>query len=337
MNNLTGLVNLINDTLKNKVALFNENASKYSDQAIREGFYEILGEEKLTWQNFSNNYRAIFTVMENVLSVNLPAAWENSRFYDQFVEIKRGDLGDRNEFIVEDNSTIVAATFSGNHWDTDRQKVQGKRSFSVPTGWIYVRIYNDLERFLTSNDSLVDMIGKMQKAFQNEIDSRVVASFNGVGTYLPSKFKESGTYDEDTMNNLIELVQTYSQKDVVIAGTRTALSSIIKGMDSVWIANSQKEERATTGMVIENLGLPAKAIVIPQTFVRGTTDFKVNNKVLHVLPEGTKLIKLFYEGEVRSRNLGELDTHDQTIDIQAQVKCGVGIVCDNITGRYELV
>lgn len=337
MSNLKGLINLINDSLKNKVALFNENAAKYTDQAIREGFFAILGEDKLTWQNFCNNERAIFTILENTLSPSLPTAWEESDFYNQFVDLKRGDLGDKNEFVVEDNSTIVASTFSGNHWDTDRQKIQGKRSFSVPTGWIYVRIYNDLERFLTGNDSLLDMFEKLRKAFQNEIDSRVYASFNAIGNYLPAKFKETGTYDEDTMNNLIELVQTYSQKDVIIAGTRTALSYIIKGMDSAWIANSQKEELATTGRVLENLGLPAKAIVIPQTFIRGTTDFKVNNKLIHILPENSKIIKLYYEGEVRLKNLGEQNTHDQTIDVQAQVKCGVGIVCDNITGRYELV
>ena len=277
---LKQIITLMNDSLSNKVALFNENASKFTDQAVREAFYELLGDNKLTWQNFRNYHNEIFTIIENVLRVNLPGAWENSRFYDQFVEIKRSDLAQLNEFVVEDNSTIVASSFAGNHWTTDRKKVQGKRSFSVPTGWIYVHIYNDLERFLTENDSLAGMVGKMQKALQNEIDSRIFAAFNGVGTYLPAKFKETGTYDKDTMNTLIERVQTYSQKEVVLAGTRTALANIVDGMNTAWISNSQKEELATTGMVIENIRLPAHAIVIPQTFIRGTYDFKVNNKAV---------------------------------------------------------
>ena len=209
---LKQIITLMNDSLSNKVALFNENASKFTDQAVREAFYELLGDNKLTWQNFRNYHNEIFTIIENVLRVNLPGAWENSRFYDQFVEIKRGDLAQLNEFVVEDNSTIVASSFAGNHWTTDRKKVQGKRSFSVPTGWIYVHIYNDLERFLTENDSLAGMAGKMQKALQNEIDSRIFAAFNGVGTYLPAKFKETGTYDKDTMNTLIERVQTIPRK-----------------------------------------------------------------------------------------------------------------------------
>ena len=38
------LAALMNDSLTNKVALFNENASKYTDQAVRDAFFEILGE-----------------------------------------------------------------------------------------------------------------------------------------------------------------------------------------------------------------------------------------------------------------------------------------------------
>ena len=271
-NFLNDLTTLMNDSLTNKVALFNAEASKYTDQAIREAFFEILGEDKLTWQGFRNHKNEIFTVIENVLVTNLPLAWENSRFYDQFVEVKNGALGDKNEFIVEDNSILVVSNFSGNHWDTDRQKLQGKKSFSVSTGWVYIHIYNDLERFLKGTITLPEMLAKLQKSFQNEIDSRIYAAFNGVGTYLPSAFQEKGTYDRGLMNDLIQRVQIASQKEVIIAGTRTALAHIAEGIDTSWIANSQKEELATTGMVVENIGLPASAIVIPQAFLRGTYD-----------------------------------------------------------------
>ena len=75
-NYLKDLAALMNDSLTNKVALFNAEASKYTDQAIREAFFEILGEDKLTWQNFRNHKNEIYTVIETVLSINLPTAWE---------------------------------------------------------------------------------------------------------------------------------------------------------------------------------------------------------------------------------------------------------------------
>ena len=134
MSYLTELTTLMNDSLSNKVAVFaNEDAAKYTDQAIREAFFEILGDDKLTWQGWRNHKNEIFTVIENVLTTNLPKAWENSPFYDQFVEVKNGALGDTNEYVIDQDGILVAARFSGNHWDTDRQKLQVKRSFSVRT------------------------------------------------------------------------------------------------------------------------------------------------------------------------------------------------------------
>lgn len=338
MNRLMELTYLINDSLSNKVALFaGENSAKYTDQAIREAFYNILEDDKLTFQNFRNHKNEILTVFENVLNTNLPLAWENSPFYDQFVEISQGNLGDKNEFVVEDNGVLVASRFSGNHWDTDRQKIYGRRSFSVPCEWIYVRVYNDFERFMLGAITLQEMVRKMQVAFQNEIDSRVYAAFNGIGTYLPDKFKETGAYDKALLNDLIQRVQIASQKNVIIAGTRTALADIAEGIDANWISSSQKEEMATKGMLVDNIGLPAKCMVIPQTFLRGTYDFKIQDKALFILPDNVKPIKLRFEGDTRARELGMTDTHDQTIDTQIQTKLGVSVVVDNLIAKYELV
>lgn len=335
-NYLVELTNLIEDSLNHKVGLFAEGTEKFTDQAIREGFFEILGADKLTWQGWRNHKNEIFTVMENVLTSNLPLAWENSPFYAQFVETKNGALGDKNEFVVEDNSILVATRFAGNYWSTDRTKVQGKKSFSVATGWIYLHIYNELERFLKGTITLPEMIAKLQKGFQNEIDTRIFTAFNGAGTYLPSAFQESGSYDRATMANLIEKVQVASQKNVILAGTRTALAQIAEGMDTNLISNSQKEEFATNGCILNLTGLGVSAIMIPQTLVRGTYDFKVDNNAIYVLPDAEKPIKLYFEGDTRAREKGSEDNEDQTIDMQVQTKLGCATVFSNLMGKYAL-
>lgn len=335
-NYLVELTNLMNDALTNKVGMFAEGAGKFTDQAVREAFFEILGEEKLTWQGWRNHKNEIFTVMENVLTTNLPLAWEGSPFYDQFVETKNGALGDKNEFIVEDNSILVATRFAGNYWSTDRTKLQGKKSFGVATGWVYLHIYNELEKFLKGSITLPEMIAKLQKGFQNEIDTRIFTAFNGAGMYLPSAFQESGSYDRATMANLIERVQTASQKNVVLAGTRIALAQIAEGMDSNLISNSQKEEFATNGCILNLTGLGVSAIMIPQALVRGTYDFKVDNNVIYVLPDAEKPIKLYFEGDTRARQKGSEDNEDQTIDMQVQTKLGCATVFSNLMGKYAL-
>ena len=336
--NLQSICNLMNDACSNRVATFsNAETAKYTDEAVREAFFNILGEDKLSWRSWRNHKNEIFTIMEDVLNTNLPLAWENPTFYNQFVETKNGARGDKNEFIVEDNSVLVASRFAGNHWDTDRKKLHGKRSFSVDTEWFYVHVYDDLERFLKGIITLPEMVAKMQKAMQNSIDDRIFTAFNGAGTYLPAAFQVSGTYDRIKMTELIQKVQYASQKNVVLAGTKTALSAIADGMNSDWISASQKEELATTGCVLKNTGLGVVGIEIPQTFVRGTYDFKVDNKSIYVLPDNEKFIKVYFEGDTRARELGSTDTHDQTIDTQIQTKVGVGCVFSNVFGKYTTV
>ena len=337
MSMVNELTCLINDSLSGRVALFANGAEKYTDQAIREAFFEILGDDKLTYQNFRNHKNEIFSIMENVLTTNLPLAWETSDFYRNFVDTKSTTFGDVNEFVVEDNSTMLVSRISGNHWQIERQKLQGKKAFSVALEWVGIRVYAELESFLKGTITLADMMAKLQKSFQNEIDARIVASFNGIGTYLPAKFMESGTYDRATMNDLIQRVQIASQKDVILAGTRSALAAVAEGTNSAWISNAAKEELATTGMVVENIGLPCRAMVIPQTFVRGTYDFSVNNNVLYVLPEGTKPVKLFFEGQTRARDLDSQQTQDMTIDAVVESKIGCSVIVDSLVGKYTIV
>lgn len=331
------LAELINDSLSNKVALFNENASKYTDQAVRDAFFEILCDEKLTWQNWRAHNIECFEVIENVLNTNLPLAWENSPFYDQFVEKKNGSLGDTNEFIVDDNSILFASRFSGNYWSVDRQKLQGRKSFSLTTEWITIRVYDELERFLKGTVTLAEMVAKLQKSFQNEIDTRIFTSFNGIGTYLPAKFQESGSYDKSTMSDLIQRVQVASQKNVILAGTRSSLANIVDGVEAARMSDRQKEELATKGALLDLTGLGVTAIEIPQAFVRGTYDFKVDNNSIFVLPENTKPVKLYFEGDTRAKENKETDNDDMTIDSTVQTKLGTGIVVSSLVGKYTIV
>lgn len=337
MSYLTELTTLMNDSLSNKVAVFaNEDAAKYTDQAIREAFFEILGDDKLTWQGWRNHKNEIFTVIENVLTTNLPKAWENSPFYDQFVEVKNGALGDTNEYVIDQDGILVASRFSGNHWDVDRQKLQGKRSFSVPTEWIYIQVYDELERFLNGSTTLPEMMTKLQNGFQNEIDARIYTSFNGIGTYLPEAFKETGAYVRETMMDLIQRVQIASQNNVILAGTKTALAAIAEGIDSKWISNAQQEEMATKGALLNLTGLGVTAMEIPQVFVRGTYDFKIDNTSIYVLPNNTRPIKLFYEGNTRALDYNENQTHDQTVGTIAETKLGTAVIMPSLFGKYTV-
>lgn len=331
------LAALMNDSLTNKVALFNENASKYTDQAVRDAFFEILGEEKLTWKGWRRHKIECFEIMENVLDVNIPLSWVDSPFYKQFVETKSTADGDTNEFVVEDASVLFTSKLAGNYWSIDRQKVQGNRSFSVQVETIGIRVYDELERFLKGTITLAKMVANLQKAFQDEIDSRIYTSFNGIGTYLPAKFQETGSYDKDTLADLIQRVQVASRRNVILAGTRSALAHIVDGINANIMSEKQKEEIATTGMLLDYTGLGVHAMQIPQSFARFSYDFKVDNNSIFVLPDGVKPVKLFFEGDTRTKENTEKDNDDMTIDATVMMKAGVGIICPTLVGKYTIV
>lgn len=328
---------LMNDSLTNKVALFNENASKYTDQAVRDAFFEILGEEKLTWKGWRRHKIECFEIMENVLDVNIPLSWVDSPFYKQFVETRSTADGDTNEFVVEDASVLFTSKLAGNYWSIDRQKVQGNRSFSVQVETIGIRVYDELERFLKGTITLAKMVANLQKAFQDEIDSRIYTSFNGIGTYLPAKFQETGSYDKDTLADLIQRVQVASRRNVILAGTRSALAHIVDGINANIMSEKQKEEIATTGMLLDYTGLGVHAMQIPQSFARFSYDFKVDNNSIFVLPDGVKPVKLFFEGDTRTKENNEKDNDDMTIDATVMMKTGVGIICPTLVGKYTIV
>ena len=118
--NLMQIVNLMNDAYSKRISTFaSPEAVKYTDEAIRLALFDILGDNKLTYRGWRNHKNEIFTIIEEVLDTNLPLAWEDSPFYKQFVESKNGALGDKNEFVVNDASVLVATTFAGNHWVTN--------------------------------------------------------------------------------------------------------------------------------------------------------------------------------------------------------------------------
>lgn len=322
------------DACTGRVGNFAGDNAKYTDEAVRSAFCEILGDTKLTYQNWRRHKIEIFEVMEEVLNSNLPNAWNESPFYDELVETKNFLLGQKNEFVVEDNSVLVASRFSGNHWNIDRQKLQGSKSFSLNTEWFGIRVYDELERFLKGNVTVEKMFAKMQEGIQKDIDSRVYSSFVGAGTYLPSAFTETGTFVKDTMIGLVNRVQTATGKTARIVGTKQGLAYLTGAIDNAWISEAMKNERQTTGRIRVWEGIAT--IEIPQVFTRGTYDFKIDNKTLFVLSEGEKFIKLYFEGDTRAMDLKETDTKDMTLDSQIQTKLGIGVVWSDVFGKYTI-
>lgn len=335
MNELDKLSTLIKDASSHRVEKFATEAfAAKADDIARNAFAEILDGE-LNWQSWRNHKNEIFTVMEDVLKTELPNAWNASPFYQRCCEVKNGAVGDKNSFAIQDNSYLLAAKFSGGTWDVERQKLGRAKNISIDTDWSYIDLYEDFDRFLKGYTTLVDLISAAQKALSVDMDNRIGTVFNGLGAYLPAQFVESGSYDADTMADLITRVQVANQKPAILVGSQRALTTVANGIPTAWISDAAKEERATTGLVLNNTGLGIQGVIIPQTFVPFTYDFAIADNTIFVLPD-EQLIKVYYEGDVRARERTEQETHDQTIDVCFQHKVGVELVTSSLFGKYTV-
>ncbi len=326
---------LMKDACTNRVALFsNENAAKHADEAIRKAHMDILGGE-LTYQSWRNNKNQIFTIWEDFLSPTLPESWKTSPFYKRLCEVKNGAIGEKNAFAVKDKSYLVAAKFSGGTWDVERQKIGRAKDIAIETEWSYIDCYEELDRFLKGYTTTVEMLNEVKEGFAVDMDNRIATVFNGMGAYLPAKFVQSGTYSKDTLIDLIRLVRTANRKNVLVAGSQRAIGKIADGINANWISNAAKDELATNGVVVKNLGIGCDAVIIPDSFVPYTYDFAGADDTLYVLPD-EQLIKIFYEGDVRAKENTEQENHDQTIDIQFQHRVGVELVTSQLFAKYTL-
>ena len=311
MNN--SLVNLCVDARRGRVGNFSANGEKYTDEAARNAFAKVLDidlakGDKLTYSAWRKHKIEVFEVIEEVLKVTLPDAWDKS-------------------------GTLIVSRFSGNHWNVDRQKLPAGKTFTVGTEWFGVRVYEEFERFFKGINTLAEMFNKIQDAFQKEIDARIYAAFNGAGTYLPAAFKENGTFDEKTFLQLCQKVAIASGKEVRIAGTKIALAKLGSALPAAWVSDEMKNEKNTTGMLKVWNGI--STIEIPQSFIRGTFNVRTADNKLFVLPMNYKPIKLVYEGDVRTRELGMADTIDQTVDVETQIKFGIGVIFESYFGVDE--
>lgn len=332
--NSSALSNLMVDIVTNKTAVFAKDKAVFAEQAVKEKLVEILGTEKLTYNAWEEHRRKVFTIISEVLNITAPNAMRTNPFFMEMAELKNGADGDQNEFVVKDMSHLVVSKFSGNHWNTDRQKLIGNRAFSVPAEWFSIRVYEEIDRILKGVTTVAEMFGKIQEGLTLDVNDRVYTSFGSANIYLPEDFKESGAFVKDSMLKLIDNVQTATGSNVKIIGTRQGLSAMDAGLGSEWVSESMKNERNTNGVTRFWEGV--RTVMLPQSFIKGTYEQAINPKILRVIPDGFTPIKVWYEGENRIRQLTSDDSLDQTEDIETQVKMGIGVVMPDLFAEYTI-
>lgn len=282
-------------------------------------------------QAVRRNKNAVYEVMEQITDIVVGENVLKSAFVDQFVEVKNRVFGDRTDWVTEGDSLLTVASFAGNHWDTNRQALDLGEEFTLPKEWVYVHVYDELERFLLNIVSLDKLLDVVYKSFAKYIKDRLYVQFQNVATSVPKEFvKECNS--EEAVGALCDLVQAAGgHSNLTIAGTKGALRKLAGIVPDKMFAESQREAKANTGSIGEWEG--NKLMVIPQTLKPGTFELALDDNMLFIMGGDVKPIKLEFIGDTRTQEVrdGRIN-NDMTLELQVQTLLGMGMVIPECFG-----
>lgn len=328
--------NLLLDLSRNDFSL-NIDKEKVSKKDLENHLRKVINNDILKgatlYQAFRRNSITMFEIVEEIVNVTIGENVLDSPFIDAFVEVKNRNLGDRTAF-YSDGGLLSVSSFAGNHWDTNRQALNVGNEIILPKEWIYIHVYEELERFLLGITNIEKLTDKIYKSVNKFIQDRLYIQFQNASTAVSSEFSVSGN-SEEAVGSLCDLVQaTGGYSSLTIAGTKSALRKLANIIPDKMFADSQKEAKALTGSIGEWEG--NKLMVIPQTIKPGTFKTALDDSTIFIMGGDEKPIKLEFIGDTRS----DIDTtakklNDMTVDLQVQTLMGLGLVLPPYFGVFK--
>lgn len=276
----------------------------------------------------------LYEIIEETVENLLVSGWRENEFFNRFVEFKNLQIGERNVFYVPDESILTVSEFSGDHNELIRQKLGAGSEYQVTTKDYGIKIYDEYVRFQAGITDWAMFTGKLYEAIDKQVNDQIFEAFMGLDSIVPANFGETGTLTMDKVLALAEAVSIATGEDVVIAGTRTAISKLMGLTPAGWISDTMKNERNTTGTVTNFEGI--ETLVVPNVFEKGKTVPKYpNNKLFFIPKSDAKPIKFVYEGDMEyTEDTNKLTRRDQTVEAMIQYKAGIATVFGRYFGTY---
>ena len=325
---------------------------KEANKKIVEKFMSVIGCNEFSTKAeirkaIKRNQQVLFDLIEEVVPNLLQTGWQENPFFNEFVETKHIDIGDKNVFYTEDETLLTVSKVSGNHWDIDRQRLGKGASFSVETSWYGIAVYSEYERLLTGAEDFSTFVNKLYEAVDRYVNESIYQAMLSASEQLPGGTDGNGQWvktgaldaaEKIKFLQLIEDVQMATGMEVVIMGTKTALSRLEAIQDINWISEDMKVARNTTGKIGNWEGI--RLVEIKQGFKLNDTSARlVDDKQLLIMPVGeNKFIKVVNEGQPEMRQVNDNTFHqDMTYDYRYMWKMGVGVQINLLFGVYNIV
>ena len=338
VNDFVAFSELLTDVARGTQQVTKEEANK----KIVEVFQGVLGLDKNSTPRevrkaIQRNQQLVFDIIEETVQSLLVSGWGNDPFFQKYVDQRNLALGDKNEFITEDNSIMSVMRVAGNHHDIIRQRLGAGEKTSLATYWCAVKCYVEFERVVTGAEEFSKFITKMYEAYDRYVKNALYDAMVDYANKLAATYRQTGSLTAEGLNELCDFIETATGYRVRLMGTRAALTNVIKLQNSNYISDAMKDEHYRTG----TLGMweGRELVEIPQVFEKNKVGtYKIDNTIIWIMPVSEeKFLKLVNEGDTQLRTIADKDTNmDYTYESEMMTKLGVGVMLNGAFGVWDI-
>lgn len=285
----------------------------------------------------------VYEVLEEALDFKVETGFHENEFFNEFVEMKSGKQGDRNEYWTEKDVILTVAKTSGSHHDLTMQKLGEGESFTVKTSNYAIKVGMDIDVYLLGRKSWADLVDATARAFQIQIQNDMFTEVMAAGDKLPTneQFNITRELIADNKDRFDELISDVSAANggvsVVIMGLKTDLKKLTNLTDIDWVTDEQKKEVAEMGRLGSYEG--TTLVEIPQRFaLNDVTKKLITPGKLLIMPNvDNKFVKFFDVGETEILEVSEKgDKKDDFRTYEVQREMGIATIIDKYFGVWNI-
>ena len=278
---------------------------------------------------FQENKYKVFRIMKEILT---PVVAENVvARYESWVDIADIALGDTVQFEIMNQDLFEIGYVADGTSELRRQELVNGR-LAMTQFQLGAKLYTEFDDFRRGRVDFAEWIDRLGKSFEAKIGQIIVNTVEKAYDDLKAPFKVEGSLEEGEIMELVQKVEAKSGKQAVIYGTKSALAELRK--TSQVLAEIDKEAISRKGYIETFLG--TRLVEIPQVIDR-KDEFMLNDKMLFVIPEGTKIVKLLFEGDV---DVVEVNNPATRMDMQFEYmfmrRLQLGVVKASVYGVYKI-
>ena len=315
------------DLYKGRTANFDKETA---NNAIRNIILEAAGcAEKWDMYKFMDNKYKVFAIMKEILTPVVAEA-VNNRF-DAWVDIEDIALGDTKEFEVLNMDLFEIGYVADGTSELRRQKlVNGK--LAMTQFQLGAKIYTEFDDFRRGRVDFAQMIDRLALSFEAKIAEIIVkgveAAYNNKGAFTNT----AGAFDKGAMLEIVQKVEAKAGQEAVIYGTKVALANLVETGE--FVAESDLDEIKQAGHV--RMWHGCKIVEIPQ-FINRADKLSLNDNLLYVIPNGTKIVKILFEGDVDVIEVADPAVRkDMQFEYMFMRRLQMGIAKSSVYGVYQL-